>query len=290
MRIRTGLVVVAAVIALTGCRGHEAITGGYGSGGVAGVVTMAVGMSNSNPQGVRVAVSGTGMSAVLGTDGRFSFFGVPENPELSFSRDDLSARLRVQSTSAPLQIELTSNSAHIGRHRATPSQPQMEVEGLITAVSDTEITVHDSHNQDVTAKIADATIIRKGDQILHAADLHPNDRVHMKVSANGDTKTATLILLQNPDDNGDDDNTGSQTMTANGTVKEAGSGQLTVSTVPKGDVVVKVNDHTIIRKQGDRITLDSIHVGDQVNSMGTRVDDHTLLAKQIEVRGVSGHH
>lgn len=290
MRLRTGFVVVAAVVVLTGCRGHEAITGGYGSGGVAGVVTMAVGMSNSNPQGVRVSVSGTGMSAVLGTDGRFSFFGVPENPELTFSRDDLSARIRVQSTSAALQIELTSNSANLGRHRATPSQPQMEVEGLITAVSDTEITVHDSHNQDVTAKITDATIIRKGDQILHAADLHPNDRVHMKVTASGDTKTATLIILQNPDDNGDDGSNTSQTMTANGTVKEVGSGQLTVSTVPKGDVVVKVDDHTIIRKQGAVITLDGIHVNDQVNTMGTRIDDHTLLARQIEVRGVSGHH
>ena len=291
MRIRTAFVVVAAVLVLTGCRGHEAITGGYGSGGVAGVVTMAVGMPNSSPLGVRVSVSGTGMSAVLGTDGRFSFFGVPENPELTFSRDDLSARIKVEGSSAPLQIELNSNSAHLGRRRATPSQPQTEVEGLITAVSDAEITVHDSHNQDVTAKITDATIIRKGDQVLHAADLHLNDRVHMKVTASGDTKTATLIILQNPDDNGDDDNSNtSQTMTANGTVKEVGSGQLTVSTVPKGDVVVKVDDHTIIRKQGDRITLDAIHAGDQVNSMGTRVDDHTLLAKQIEVRGVSGHH
>jgi hypothetical protein len=47
--------------------GHEAITGGYGSQGVTGVVTMAVGMSKSGPMGVRVLVSGTGMSAVLGT-------------------------------------------------------------------------------------------------------------------------------------------------------------------------------------------------------------------------------
>ena len=55
---------VAAVIALAACRGHEGITGGYGSEGVWGVVTMAVGMSNSSPTGVRVWVS---MSAVLGT-------------------------------------------------------------------------------------------------------------------------------------------------------------------------------------------------------------------------------
>src|SRR5215467_13023287 len=104
MRTSTAFVVVAAVLALTACRGHEAISGGYGSQGVSGVVTMAVGMSNSSPQGVRISVSGTGMSAVLGADGRFSFFGVPETAELTFSRDDVNARMRVQTSAAPLQI------------------------------------------------------------------------------------------------------------------------------------------------------------------------------------------
>ena len=79
-------------------------------------------------------------------------------------------------------------------------------------------------------------------------------------------------------------------MTANGTVKSVDSSSLTVSTVPKGDVVVNVDGNTIIRKQGVQITLADIHVGDEVNCMGTRVDDHTLLARQIEVRGVSGRH
>ncbi len=79
-------------------------------------------------------------------------------------------------------------------------------------------------------------------------------------------------------------------MTANGTVKDVGGSQLTVSTVPKGDVTVNVDSNTIIRKQGVQITVGDIKVNDQVNCMGTRVDDHTLLAKQIEVRGVSGRH
>ncbi len=286
MRIRTTVVVVAAVFVLAGCQGHEAITGGYGSQGVTGVVTMAVGMSNSSPQGVRVSVSGTGMSAVLGTDGRFSFFGVPETADLLFTRDDVNARVKVAASLAPLQIELNSNSANVGRHRAVPSGPLMQIEGLITAVSDTEITVHDSHNQDVTAKITTDTVIYKGNQKLQPSDLKVGDRVHVQAKTSGDDKTAIIIVLQNPDDSGD----GSQTLTANGTVKSVDSSSLTVSTVPKGDVVVNVDDNTIIRKQGVQITLADIHVGDEVNCMGTRVDDHTLLARQIEVRGVSGRH
>jgi len=54
-------------------------------------------------------------------------------------------------------------------------------------------------------------------------------------------------------------------------------------------VVVMVDSSTIIKKQGVLITLADIHVGDEVNTMGKRIDDHTLQARQIEVRGVSGH-
>ncbi len=287
MRTSRTIVIVAAVLVVAACRDHETPTGGYGVQGVSGVVTMAVGMSNSNPAGVRVTVRGTGMSALLGTDGHFSFFGVPPTVELLFARDDVDARIRVTPSPAPLQIELNSNGASIGRRRAAPSDPLLQVEGLITKVSDTEITVHDSHDQDVTAKITADTIIRKGHQTLHPADLHVGDRVHMKVKVSGADKTAVIIVLQNPEDH--DDN-GGQTMTANGTVKDVGTDQLTVTTEPKGDVVVKVDKNTIIKKQGDRISLSDIHVNDQVNTMGTRIDDHTLLARQIEVRGVSGRH
>ena len=78
-------------------------------------------------------------------------------------------------------------------------------------------------------------------------------------------------------------------MTANGTVTAVGSSDLTVRTEEKGSVTVKTDANTIIRKQGTTVHLSDIVVGDEVNSVGTRVDDHTLLAKQIEVRG-KGHH
>ncbi len=366
MRNSRIIVVVAAVLVLAACRGHETITGGYGVQGVAGVVTMAAGMPNSSPAGVRVAVGGTGMSAVLGPDGRFSFFNVPETADLIFSRDDVDARVRVSPSLAPLPIELSSHSARVGRQRSAPTGPQLQVEGLIVSVNSTQIVVHDEHGNDVTMVINTDTIIRKGDQALTPAGLNVGDRVHVKASVSGNTKTALLIILQNPDDgeqsleveglivsvnstqivvhdshgndvtmviDGDtiirkgdqaltpsglnvgdrvhvkasvsgntktailiilqnpaDDggDQGSQTMTANGTVTAAGS-SLTVSTEAHGDVVVNVDGSTIIKKQDASITISDIHLGDEVNCMGTRVDDHTLLAQQIEVRGVSGH-
>jgi len=288
MRISRIAVLAGVVLVLAACRGHEAITGGYGADGVSGAVTMAAGMSNNSPAGVRVTVGGTGMSALLAADGRFSFFGVPETADLIFTRGDVNARVRVTASPAPLLIELNSNAASVGRRRAAPSAPLLQIEGLITAISATEITVHDSHNQDVTVKITTDTIIRKGDQALQPADLHVGDRVHVQAKVSGDEKTAVNIMLQNPD--GEHDGSASQTMTANGTVKAVGASELTVSTVPKGDVAVKVDGSTIIKKQGDRIALSDIHVGDEVNTMGVRIDDHTLQATQIEVRGVSGRH
>ena len=83
---------------------------------------------------------------------------------------------------------------------------------------------------------------------------------------------------------------GGQMMTANGRVTGTDVGQITVASQPHGDVVVMVDVNTIIRKQGDVIMLDGIHLDDEVNAMGTRIDDHTLQALQIEVRGVSGRH
>jgi len=281
------LSIFAAVILLAACRGHrETVTGDYGMGVVTGQVVMASGMANASPAGVRVAVGGTGMSVVVGADGRFAFAGVPDGAQLLFDRqsDGVNARLSLASTSAPVVVELSMTGATLSRHRSAPSVPQTQIEGVITAASATSITVHDSHGQDDVLAITDKTVIRKGDTAVKPADLATGMRVHVAASTD---KTALLVIVQDEksepgDDNG---NPGGQTMTANGTVKSVGADSLVVTTVPNGDVTVKVDANTIIRKQGAVIKLADIKVGDGVNTMGQRVDDHTELARQIEVRG-----
>jgi hypothetical protein len=282
-------VVVSTVIALGGCHGRESITGGYGEGAVVGQVTMAAGMINSSPAGVRVAVDGAGMSAVLGTDGRFTFVGVPENATLHFSRaDGVDARLAISALVGPMSIELGANGARVGRRRVAPSTPLVQFEGVVKSVlSSTQIVVTDSHKVDVTITIASDTVIRHGNQTLQPTDLKVDDRVHVKAKVTDTDNVAVEIMLQN-DDNGDGQ--GGQTMTANGLVTGTDNGQITVATQPHGDVIVMVDTNTIIRKQGVVITLGGIFLGDEVNAMGTRIDDHTLQALQIEVRGVSGRH
>ncbi len=76
-----------------------------------------------------------------------------------------------------------------------------ELEGLITAVSASSITVNNaSTGGPVTAAITSSTVIRKGNRTLTPSDLHVGDRVHVKTSGSGSSLTATEILVQNPGD------------------------------------------------------------------------------------------
>src|SRR5258708_7696587 len=165
-----------------------------------------------------------------------------------------------------------------------PGQNVTEVEGTITAATATSITVHDSHGEDVVLTITGNTVIRKGDTTIAATDLKVGDQVHVKAVAANMVNTATEIIVQTPEGHG-------ETETANGTVTAASGTQLTVHTEDDGDVTVNTDASTIIRKQGTKIAVSDIHVGDGVNCLGTVTGDHTILATQIEVRGGrSGHH
>ena len=58
---------------------------------------------------------------------------------------------------------------------------------------------------------------------------------------------------------------------------------VSVSSLVVRGITVNTDANTIIKKQGQRITVTDINSGDAVEAHGTRVDDHTMLAKQIEV-------
>ena len=291
MRMARWAVMVVAVIGLAACRGHESVAGGYGAGVVAGQVVMAAGTSAS-PEGVRVSVVGTGMSTLLGPDGRFTFVGVPDEAELHFMRNDgIDARLGVLAAGGTFVVELRGNSAKAGRRRAAPSVVPVEIEGVIASAAAGSLVITTSHGEDLTVKLTDTTVIRHGQTAIAAAELKAGDRVHVKALVKDDVKTATEVIVQEgEDDNSGDDDGGGTTATANGTVKSVGATSLVVTTVPKGDVTVQVDDSTIIKKQGVHITLADIQAGDEVNSMGTKVDDHTIKARQIEVRGKGKGH
>lgn len=266
------------------------MTGSYGNGVISGQAVMAAGSDNASPAGVQVTLSGTGMTTTLGNDGRFTFVGVPQAAELHFVRasDNVDVRLAISGTSsAPLHVQLNSKGGH---HRASGSEPQQQVEGTVVTATATSITIHDEHGNDVTLAITPDTVIRKGRTNVAATDLKKGTRVHAKALTINGTATAMEIIVQDENTTEPPEPNPTATLTANGPVTAVGASSLTVNSEDHGSVTVNVDGNTIIRKQGDVIKLSDIKVGDEVNTMGTRVDDHTELARQIEVRGEGQSH
>lgn len=151
----------------------------------------------------------------------------------------------------------------------------LEVEGTITAASTSSITVHDANGADVILMLTVDTIIRKGDAAITAADLKVGDRVEATAIAQGTVNTALTIHVEVPK---------AESASLSGTVSAISGSQLTVHT-EHGDVTVKTDSSTVIRKQGKTIAVSDIRTGDSVSCSGTVAADKTLLAKQIEVRG-----
>lgn len=285
------IAVVAMVVSAACHRDEQSVTGSYGSGVVTGQVTMASSIANGSPEGVRVTVSGTGMSTVLGADGRFAFTGVPEDAKFHFTREDGIDATMFAGKAGSLSIELAANAASSsgGRRRAAGSAPQKEVEGNIKTVSATSLVVTTKGTaNDVTVAISSSTVIRKGDTTLTAADLKVGDQVHVRVIVAADnTATASLIIVQQPEsETGDDD--GANIATANGIVASVAADSMVVHTADARDVTVKVVAATIIRRQGTTIAFSDIKVGNHVESRGTKVDATTIQAIQIEVEDAPG--
>jgi hypothetical protein len=279
MKTKSLILMAVAVLTLSSCRNREtALTGSYGSSFLSGQVVMT---SGSSPAGVEVSVIGTGMRTEVGEDGRFAFMGVPGNAELQFSRGDGIDSKVFAGAASNLVVELNGTTAFARRRGAGRSQ---QYEGLIAEVGDASLKVFTSHKEEVEIAVDEDTVIRHGNTTYELEELEDGWRVHVKAVLKDDVLTALEIMVQNTGENGG--GAVGSTMTANGPVTAKGDdGSLTVQSQPKGEVTVQTDENTIIRKQGQIITVDAINVGDEINTMGERVDDTTLLARQIEVRG-----
>lgn len=153
-----------------------------------------------------------------------------------------------------------------------------EYEGTVRSVSATQLVVFTSRKVEETFVLDSATTIRKGNTPVVATDIQVGWRVHVKASssADGATRTALLVTVQNTNNQGEE-------VRINGTVASVGTDQLTVTT-STGVVTVKVNSATRLRGDKNKtITLAEIQVGDNVEAEGTRVDATTILARSVKV-------
>ena len=287
MRHKFLILSIAVAVVLTSCNRHEAMpTGNYGGRVVAGQVVMASEMAGSTPAGVEVSVVGTGMSATLAADGRFTFIGVPDDAELAFRRaDGIDARVRV-SSGAPLVVELsgkTATSSGSRRHRVSSKDPgpAQEIEGVVQSVAADSIVVLDSHQQLVTVAIDSSTLIRKGDRVVKAGDLAAGDRVHVKAIQKNSVLTALQVIVQDPDDeeNGNDH----PNQEVEGVVVAVSADSITVHDSHGADVTMAVTPSTVIRKGNTTLTAGDLKKDDRVHVKATMVDN-VLTAVEIIVQ------
>lgn len=289
MKTRMVLILsLVALVALTACNNEKSVTATNGMRQVSGKVVPVGDLEGASPAGIDVRVRGVGVSSVTDASGSFALTGIPEGElELSFSRaeDGIDATLEVGSGVSALTIDLQKNSASPRRHSARA--PRIQLEGLITEISDTSITVLDaSRKVDVTAAIVETTTIRKGHTALTPADLAVDDRVHVTASPNPDgTYNAIEIKLQeDDDDDGDDDGEEPTKRELEGKVLAIDPASITVDDASTGEQTAAINADTVIRKGGTTLTTADIKVGDRVHVRAKIEDDDSLTALEIMVQ------
>lgn len=76
--------------------------------------------------------------------------------------------------------------------------PEVQLEGLVLSISQTEIEVDAAGRGPTKATIDEDTTFRKGNEKLEWDDIHEGDRVHVKATKEGESLIAREIKLQNP--------------------------------------------------------------------------------------------
>lgn len=204
--------------------------------------------------------------------------------DVAIAPTDLKTGDRVEVKAAMVNNVL--NALVVNRQAPEQQQPEpefMEINGVIKSISSSQIVVTDAALHDTTIAIDGNTQIFLNGHTATAGDLAVGDRVEVKASVSGTTLTAVLINAEAPETENED-------VDVSGTVSAVGSSQITVTTREHGDVMVNVDSNTQIRKGDQTIAIGDIHVGDKVEAQGTRVDSHTILAREIEVQSSSNGH
>lgn len=278
------LMLFAVIVALTACRGENAtVTGSYGSGMLAGSVVMSEG--EGSPEGVELSVRGTGMTTTLGADGRFVFAGVPENAVLDFRRaDGIDASLDVNGGKGSVHVELGRGGARRSG-RGNSRRDKREFEGVIRTASAEEIVVFTSHRQEVTIALTADTVIRKGNQILTAADLEAGLHVHVRARTIDDVLTALLVIVQEGDDGEGDPPALRQ---YEGVVSSASASELIIDDSHGNEVTLALTAETVIRKGGTNLTAADLLPGVRVHVKAEVAADGSATAVEVIVQNTKG--
>jgi len=244
---------------------------------IAGTVVGGFGTASFRTTAVSMVVTvvGTSITATVDGAGRFTLRNVPPGRvQLQFSASGADARLDLDDVAEreEIHIEVRVNGATVEveqNEREKPDQ-RAEVEGRVTSVSATGLTVGDKN-----ILVPAGTVIRHGGTPMKLTDIHVGDRVHVKGTKTATGVTATEIMVQTGNGPGPE----VEQAEVKGSVAAPKTGTCPSIAFNVGAQKVSTNGSTEFRDS----TCAALAVGDQVEVKGTRQTDGSILATRVEV-------
>jgi len=148
--------------------------------------------------------------------------------------------------------------------------PERQVEGLVTAVSATGITIDPQHGAPVELTVDSSTVVRINGHAAALADIPVGSRAHGKYD--GTTLLASRIDAVVVPAN--------RFRNVEGDVTAASATSVTIAPHHGSAVVLVLDATTVIVRRGHPATAADIHVGDKA---GARYVASTLLAKSVRI-------
>ena len=177
---------------------------------------------------------------------------------------EVEVREQTDKTLAALVVKVQNESTHL--------------QGTITAVSTSSITVH-TITGDVVVALTSSTLIRMQGKVTNASMLLVGSRVEVQAVHRADQSLAAVTITIE---------LASALTEIEGSVTEVGSDHIKVHTKSGDDVTVAVNADTIIRANDHLAGLTDVKVGNRV-SVSARVNaDGSRTALRIEVENEHG--
>jgi len=273
MRVMKTVVVVVMCWAAVGSwadgarrRGAASVPGptATANGIVASVGAGALVVHRSNGDDVTVQVTATTLIKEHGTAIHLSDIEAGDRVEARGTRVD-------DHTIAAVAIEV-EGAENPGDHEGATAN------GIVASIGASTLVVHAANGTDTMVQVNASTTIKKHGQPITLAGIAVGDRVE----ARGTRVDAETILAEQIEVE-DVPPVIHQNASVKGAVASVGASSFVVHPSAGADTTVQVDASTRIKKHGSVLALAGVHVGDRVDVQGTRVDDHTVLAREVEV-------
>jgi hypothetical protein len=183
---------------------------------------------------------------------------------------------------AEARYDATTKLASRIEARNAPPQPLTQVEGTVTAVGASSLTITPEHGAPVVLKVDATTKIYLGDAAATLADVKTGQHAHAAYDKT--TLLAAYVRVQGG-------NPPPATAEVDGSVTTVSATKITITPEHGGSpVTLTIDASTRIFRNGHTATAADLKAGDRAEALYVRA---TLLAKAIEARsssGGGGHH